>query len=61
MNTMSAYELTCVIAKANAYDRILKAILESATPEDGGKATMSICLETCQSLIELTKNVKGGE
>ena len=61
MNTMSAYELTCIIAKAKAFDCIVKSLIASDTPEEGGRMAMDICLETHNALNELTKQVEGGE
>lgn len=58
---MNAYELTCIIAKAKAYDSITQALIMSDTPAEGGKMTMAICIETQDALIELTKKVKEGE
>lgn len=61
MDNFTAFELTCMVAKAKAFDRIVKSLIASDTPEEGGRMAMDICLETHNALNVLADKVDGGE
>ena len=50
-----------MIAKAKAFDRIVKSLIASDTPAEGGRMAMDICIETQNALNVLADKMEGGE